>query len=169
MSTITLFAQPYDISVAGFYFETIDQYEERAVKTLNASGNPIEEFEIQLIEAEPEDIALAKAMGLNQATMALFFELAKEWEFHQKFRYAIAAEEGTAFDTAEDEIDLLNVEIYGVESLRELAAQFAEDGFYGEIPEALAAYIDHEAMARDLGMEFTEIEIAGERLVYRCG
>lgn len=40
--------------------------------------------------------------------------------------------------------------------------------FFGEIPEALAAYVDYDAIARDLSMEFVEAEIAGERLVYAC-
>lgn len=130
MTNTTLFAQPYDVSAAGFYFGTIDQYEERAAKTRNDFGQAVEEFEIQLIEAEPEDNALARAIGLNQTTIALFFELTEQWGFHQKTRYAIAVEEGIAFDPAEDDIDLLDVDIYGVESLRDLAESFVDEGLF---------------------------------------
>lgn len=64
--------------------------------------------------------------------------------------------------------DSIEIDIYYAGSLKELAEQFVEDGLYGDIPEALRFYIDHDAIARDLGMEFTETEIAGERLIYAC-
>lgn len=77
-------------------------------------------------------------------------------------------EEGIPFDPAEDDIDLLDVELYSEETLRELAIRFVDDGLYGDIPEALAHYIDYYAIARDLGMDYTEAEIAGEHLIYSC-
>ena len=39
---------------------------------------------------------------------------------------------------------------------------------FGEIAPSIANYLDYDAIARDLGMDYTETEIAGERLVYRC-
>ena len=53
--------------------------------------------------------------------------------------------------------------------MRELAEQFLEDGLYGEIPEHLQAYIDLDAIARDLTVDYSETSIAGTRLIYRCG
>jgi antirestriction protein len=32
----------------------------------------------------------------------------------------------------------------------------------------LENYIDYDAMARDLGMDYSETTIAGKRLIYRC-
>ena len=52
--------------------------------------------------------------------------------------------------------------------LRELAEHFVDEGLFGEIPEHLAAYIDYDAIARDLDMDYAEAEIAGMRLIYRC-
>ncbi len=45
----TLFAQPYDISANGFYFETAEEYNEKASKLLNSYGQPVEEFELQFM------------------------------------------------------------------------------------------------------------------------
>jgi len=58
--------------------------------------------------------------------------------------------------------------IYAVETLRELAEQFVDEGLYGEIPESLQYYIDFDAIARDLSVEFSETTIAGGRYVYAC-
>ena len=52
---------------------------------------------------------------------------------------------------------------------RELAEQFVEEGLYGNIPESLQFYIDYEAIARDLSVEYSETVIAGSSVIYRCG
>ncbi len=48
----TLFAQPYDTSAQGFYFDSADAYDARTTLLRNASGQPVEEFEIQFIDGE---------------------------------------------------------------------------------------------------------------------
>ena len=55
-----------------------------------------------------------------------------------------------------------------MDSLKELAEHFVDEGFYGEIPERLQYYIDYNAIARDLSVEYSEISIAGTNLVYAC-
>ncbi|MEM6550448.1 MAG: antirestriction protein ArdA [Pseudomonadota bacterium] len=55
-----------------------------------------------------------------------------------------------------------------MESLRQLAEHFVEEGLFGDIPERLAFYIDFDAIARDLGCDYAETRIAGTRFVYRC-
>lgn len=52
--------------------------------------------------------------------------------------------------------------------LKELAEQFVDEGLFGEIPKAIANYLDYDAIARDLGFDYSEITIAGARLIYRC-
>jgi len=167
--TITLYAQPYDIAASGFYFETTDQYNERAARLRNDFGQKVEEFEIQFIDGEEIDCALAQAWGIHQGNFPAYLEAAEEWDEDRKRRYIIAVGECSYdHDSVADDPQFDGVDIYPVETLRELAEQFMEDGLYGEIPEALRGYIDFDSIARDLGMEFTEAEIAGERLVYAC-
>jgi len=74
---------------------------------------------------------------------------------------------GYAFEPDLDPIQF-DVEIHDVENMRELAEQFVDEGLYGEVPEAFQFYIDYDAIARDLAVDFSEIPIAGGRYVYAC-
>ena len=135
---------------------------------MNTYGDPVEEFEIQFIDGEDLDCELAKAIGLNQANFADFLELADAWEEWQKINTIIAVVEcGYDFDPQNDP-DHYGIDLYFVDSMKELAEQFVEEGLYGDIPESLQYYIDYDAIARDLAVEYTETQIAGERMVYRC-
>ena len=51
-----------------------------------------------------------------------------------------------------------DVEIYEETNMNELAEQFVEEGVFGDIPKSLINYIDYDAIARDLSMDYTEIE-----------
>ena len=169
MTGITLFAQPYDISATGFYFESVEQYEERTMETTNDFGQPVEEFEIQFIDGDAMDSALAQAWSLNRCNVAAYLEASEEWDEDRKHRYIIAVGEcGYSHDDLADDPNHDGVDIYYLESLRDLAESFVDEGLYGEIPEALRFYIDYDAIARDLGVDFSETEIAGERVVYAC-
>lgn len=164
-----LYAQPYDISASGFYFETIEEYAAKAAKAVNDFGQRVEEFEIQFINGEAIDCELAKAWGLDQANVAAFLDAVKGWDEDRIRRYIIAVGEcGYAHEDVVDDPDLDMVDIYPVESLRELAEAFVDEGLFGDIPEAISRYLDYDAIARDLSMEYVEITIAGERLFYRC-
>ena len=52
--------------------------------------------------------------------------------------------------------------------MKELAEQFVDEGLYGEIPEKLQFYIDHEAIARDLSVDYSEVTIAGTHFIFHC-
>lgn len=167
--TIKLYAQPYDISAAGFYFETVEQYGERAEKARNDFGQPVEEFEIQFIDGDEIDCALARAWAINQANFSAFLEAAEEWEIERKRHYIIAVGEcGYGHSDIVDDPDSVDIDLYQVSSLRELAEQFVEEGLFGDIPERLAFYIDLDAIARDLAVDYSEITIAGEAFAYVC-
>jgi hypothetical protein len=166
--TVTLHAQPYDTSACGFYFESYGDYAEKSTKLRNGYGDPVEEFEIQFIGGEQIDCELAKAIGINQANLADYLTCVEDWEDWEKTLVIIAVGEcGYEFDVQVCP-DHLGIDIYHVDSLRELAEQFVEEGLFGDIPEPLQFYIDYDAIARDLGMEYSEITIAGQRLIYRA-
>jgi len=165
-----LHAQPYDISATGFYFESAEDYQTRVEKCRNDYGDLVEEFEIQFIDGERIDAEFASALGLNQVNFGKFLELVDEWDNQEKTRFIIANGEcGYGFNPDTDNIDNLDVDIYEVDSLKELAEQFIDEGLYGEIPTHLQNYIDTEAIARDLSMDYSMTDIAGDRLAYRCG
>ena len=164
-----LYAQPYDISATGFYFDTLEEYEQKAAKNRNDFGGIVEEYELQFIDGEDMDCKLFEALRVNQATFGKFLEACDAWSEEQKRKAIIAVgEAGYSFDFGKDDPDDFEVDIYEVDSLKELAEQFVDEGLYGEIPKAIANYLDYDAIARDLGFDYSEITIAGTRLVYRC-
>ncbi len=168
--TVTLYAQPYDLEAKGFYFEDYESYKEKSKDLKNSLGDPVEEFEIQFIDGDRLDCELANAYGINQANLETFLVIVDSWEDWEKMHLIIAVVEcGHSFDPDTVSPDDFDVDIYGVASLKELAERFVDDGYFGDIPESLQFYIDYEAIARDLAMDYVETNIAGDTIVYRCG
>jgi len=166
--TITLYAQPYDVSATGFYITSAEDYDTKAKGLTNAYGDPVEEFEIQFIDGERIDCDLASAIGINQANFRDFLECAEAWEDWQKINVIIAVGElGYDFD-AQDDPDHYGIDLYHAGTMRDLAEQFVDEGLFGEVPSRFQFYIDYDAIARDLAVDYTEIEVAGERLIYRA-
>ncbi len=50
-----------------------------------------------------------------------------------------------------------DVEMYEDTTMTELAEMFVEEGLFGNIPDAVLNYIDYEAIARDLSMDYDEV------------
>ena len=170
INELTLFAQPYDITAIGFYFENFDDYKEKAKKLRNSSGQPVEEFEVQFIDGESIDCDLFNALEIHQGNIEAFFEACENWSEDEKIKVIIAVGEcGYDFNLENDNPDQFDVELYECDSLKDLAEQFIEEGVYGEIPQNIRFYLDTELMARDLGMDYSEIEIDSTKYVYRCG
>ena len=166
--TLLFHAQPYDISAEGFYFRSLDEYDSQAKTLKNQHGDAVEEFEIQFIDGEAIDCDLAKAWGVNQANLAGFFDAIDVWSEDWKFRYIIAVGEcGYSHDQVADDPEAIDLIIYQAETLRELAEHFVDEGLYGDIPERLQFYLDYDAIARDLGMDYAQTTIGGTALIYR--
>ena len=165
----SLFAQPYDISAAGFYFDSADDYAKKAAKLKNDHGEPVEEFEIQFIDGDSIDADLAKAWSIHQGNISHFFDAVDDWDEHEKQVFIIAVGEcGYCFDPASVHPDDFDVDIYHMDSMRELATHFVDEGLYGEIPQHLAYYIDYDAIARDLSVDYSETTIGNDRIIYAC-
>lgn len=165
----TLYAQPYDISATGFYFESADDYAAKAAKLRNAYGQPVEEFEIQFIDGETLNAQLFEALSVNQANLNGYFEAAEDWSEDDKIKTIIAVGEvGYSFDLGKDEPSKFDIDLYQIDSLRDLAVQFVDDGLFGEIPKAIENYLDYDAIARDLGIDYATVTIDGTRYAYRA-
>lgn len=164
------YAQPYDIMAHGFFFECAEDYTAKRDACRNAHGQAVEEFEIQFIDGDDLDAQLFDALSVNQATIIPFIERLDAWEDWQKKDVIVAVGEcGYSFSIETDDPDDLDVDLYTEMTLSDLAYQFLDEGLFGDIPASIANYIDYDAIARDLGMDYTEITIAGETCVYRCG
>lgn len=165
-----LYAQPYNISAEGFYFTSVQEYEQRSKGVTDDFGLPVEEFEIQFIDGEAIDADLAKAWGVNQANLRHFLRAVEEWCEDGKTRFIVAVGEcGYRFDPESVDPADFDVDLYPDFSLKDLAIQFVDDGLFGQVGKFLEFYIDYDAIARTLTADYTETEIGGKRLIYRCG
>jgi len=63
-------------------------------------------------------------------------------------------EQGYSFRDAIGKVD--DVDFYPNMTLKHLAEEFVDEGLFGEIPDKIQAYIDYDAIARDLGFDYTE-------------
>ena len=161
----TLYAQPYNLHAQGFYFESEDEYNEKADSCIDVYGVPVEEFEIQFIDGDPINCDLFKAWDVHQGNFAAFLEAAETLDTHKKIALIALGQSGY---TITEETNTDDVMIYYCDSLQDLAWQFLEEGLYGPIPDSIRHYLDIEAMARDLGFEYTQDIIGGEHVIYRC-
>lgn len=165
-----LHAQPYDISARGFYFESAEDYQTKLRAVRNGFGEPVEEFEIQFIDGEDIDCDLAKAWTLSQANFSSFFEAAETWDEDQKIRFIIAVGEcGHDHGEAASDPERIDLMYYRFDTMRELAEHFVEEGLFGaEVPENLRIYLDYDAIARDLSVDYSETEIGGNTIIFHC-
>jgi len=164
-----LYAQPYDFTASGFYFETVEEYNTQASKLRNSYGQPVEEFEFQFIDGEGIDAALFKALGVHQGNFPSYLEATEDWSEEDKIKVIIAVGEvGYKFDLGGDKPNQFDIDLYELNSLKELAEQFVEEGLFGEIPTSIQNYLDYDAIARDLAMDYSEIRIDGRNYIYRC-
>lgn len=167
--TLTLHAQPYDMDATGFYFTDLADYEAKAAALRNRWGAPVEEFEIQFIDGPTDAMHLFNAATVYQGYLPAYFAALDDWDDDDMLRATIALAENITSETLETITPhLLDIEVYHVDSWRELAEQFVDDGLFGEIPEHLANYIDFDAMARDLQHDYSETRATGEFLIYRA-
>jgi len=163
-----LHAQPYDLSANGFYFETLEEYASKANKNRNDYGDPVEEYEIQFIDGDYIDCDLAKAWGINQSNIGQYFDVCENWSDHDKTVFIIAVGEGGySFDPKTVSPFDFDVDVYHINNMKDLAENFVEEGMLGDIPSHLAPYIDYDAIARDLAVDYAEVVVAGESLIYR--
>jgi len=163
-----LFAQPYNDDAKGFYFDTIEGYQEESSNLKDTFGNIVEEFEIQFIDGENIDSELAETWGLNQVNFASFFDACDEWDGHEKMKFILAVGEGGyTFDHKTVGADDYEVDIYHTGSMKELAEQFVEEGLFGDVPKSFENYIDYDAIANDLSMDYAQSTVAGESVIWR--
>lgn len=166
----TLFAQPYDICAKGFYFDTTEEYEKKSKNLINDYGQLVEEFEIQFIDGEIIDAKLFSALEVHQGNFSYFLDIAEEWGKEEKIKVILAVGDcGYNFLLGQDEPDKFDIDIYEIDTMRDLAIDFVEQGLFGDIPNNIQHYLDYDAIAYDLSMDYAEATIDKTRYIYRMG
>jgi hypothetical protein len=152
-----LFANPYDTSATGFYFETAEEYAERYVARL-----PVEEYEIEFIDGDGWQSQIFAAADPRQGDIANFFALIDDLEGMSDearagawFRMSNNGDKlkDVVESSESDHVDYVLFSSgagYEAKALTEYAEHLVDEGAYGEIPKALEYYINCEAIGRDL-------------------
>jgi hypothetical protein len=147
------------MSKTGFYFTDFDSY----IKGVAASG--AEEFELQFIDGD--DAQLFNACGINQATLAQWFDDVEVLDDHEKTALFYLMDNNICSDLSDalDKIDDVSISQC---SLREAAEELFDECYLHDIPEHVRAYIDYDAFARDcqMGGDMDEFTFQGE--TYTC-
>ncbi len=146
----TLYANPYDTSRRGFYFDDLDEYEAKA-ETVWGDPDVREhpEHSIDFIDGTSEEVDLWQGSG-SPADIEAFFDVVEEPDYVQVTIYA-AQELGYASDITDA------WERYQSQSgldmsvrqgtLEDLAAEFVDEGIVDT-----DYYFDYEKFGRDLAM-----------------
>lgn len=156
-----LFAQPLNPDASGFYFESNEDFNEKAPGVRDSFGGPIEEFEIQFIDGDQEDCDLFNACKISQADLELWFDKIEPLDTDTKAALFYAVNNiGYSLADALDKVDDGDVKI-AEQTLEDAAAELLDDCY--SVPEGLESYIDYEKFAHDcqLGGDMAEFDFAG--------
>ncbi|MBT3039180.1 MAG: antirestriction protein ArdA [Candidatus Thiodiazotropha sp. (ex Codakia orbicularis)] len=148
----TFYAQPYSVDHTGFYFDSMEAFD-AGMEKLNARG--CEEVEIQYIDGECGLSRLASAAGIDQGSVALWFEELENLDNMETDQLCFLLDRGFDLEDALSRFEYVNI-FYG--SVEDYARELIEETT--DIPDNLRYYIDYEAIARDMGYngEIEEIE-----------
>ncbi len=159
-------ATPYDMDKDFFYFETLEEFHEKA----EASG--AEEFEIEFVDGEPYEAQMADAWGLSQANVGQFIDyIENDSESDMPLVYYLL----TRCGYTPEGIDLVRPDLttdcvvywcgsaWEQSAIREFTDYMIYDCEYlGPVSDQLAPYIDEKAVwMGSLRHEFAFVEFGG--------
>ena len=103
-----------------------------------------------------------------EISFADFLDCVDAWDTDEKIKIILAVGEcGYSFTFGQDAPDQFGLDLYEMDSLRDLAMEFVEQGLFGDIPANIQNYLDYNAIAYDLGMDYSETTIDGTHYIYR--
>ena len=153
MTITKLVAVPYDITAPAFYFNDIEEYQDK----LDAHCS--EEFEIQFIDGSGIALWLSDVINIAQCNIEKYFDLLDEVDTEEKviaLKYLISV----GFDLDEAIATYQDVHVYHGDPEEYVAHYYEESGLLHGVPECVANYIDYEAIANDwlCGGDIIEID-----------
>jgi len=145
--SITLHATPYAFDEAGFYFTSLEDYEQKYEAHL-----PIEEYEIQFIDGPDEAVNLFKAMTVSQANIGDYFEQWDELEDEPQTLALVChlMTDHSYCDVSDAREKAKEVSIFEG-SVKDYAYDFVESAYFTvDTPSVFKTYFDYDGFARDL-------------------
>lgn len=140
-----LYANPYNIDATGFYFESAEEFQDKADKLRDRFGDEVEEFELEYIDGD--DGQLFRACGVNQCNLAVWFDDVESLDDWKKAALFYLTDcNGYKLTDALDKVD--DVNMYEGD-LIDAATELFDECYLSDVPEAVRNYIDYSAFARD--------------------
>jgi hypothetical protein len=139
------YANPYDSSARGFYFESPEAFD------AGVRASRVEEFEIDFIDGNETETALAKAVPPNQSEIEAWYNLLDEVDDNGVLLFQIVGFAACDHDlegVSDFEANRRYIESVSIDegSLDDLAVRFVED----DIITDLGQYFDFDRFADDL-------------------
>lgn len=161
------YANPYNIGATGFYFESNDEFLEKAAALRDDCGNVVEEFDIEVIDGTSEECELVNAIGVDQCNIkevVEYIETSNEAEWPALF-FLMDNNIVKSFEDAKDKIDDVCIT---ESSLLDAATELFDECYCYSIQDNIKRYIDYGAFARDceIGGDMIEFEFGGK--TYTC-
>ena len=160
----TLHATPYNLDATGFYFESMDEYQDKANNHVDRYGNLVEEYEIQFIDGD--DAALFEACGIDQSNLITWFDEIEVLNDSDKINLYYLV--GCAGYNLSQGLGKLDEPCITQSCQRDAASELFDECWLPSIPENIRYYIDYDSFARDclMGGDLTEFEY--HNITYTC-
>jgi hypothetical protein len=160
----TLYANPFNINAAGFYFESVEAFIEKSTNLTDRYGNTVEEFEIDFIDGD--DATLFIASGINQANLNRWFDDIETLDDQEKINlYCLLTVAGYKLGEALVKLDEPSIT---QSSLRDAAEELFDECLMNEVPENIRYYVDYDKFARDCEISGELVEFEYNNQPYTC-
>ncbi len=140
----TFYANPYDITYAGFYFDSAEDYAKKE------AAHPAEEFEIDFIDGSTAEAELAEELRLygypvSQGNLDVWFDQIEFLSEYEMAQVAIQADRAGPADDLDDIISAASDVDLREASLEDLAYEYVQEGIID-----IERYFDETAFGRDI-------------------
>jgi len=159
------YANPYSPNYSGYFFDDLDDYEAKIQDYLDEG---VEEFEIEYTGSDSNDADLFAALGINQATLELWFDDIEHMNDDEKATlYYIVGDLGYSLD---DAVTMLDDDRAFEGTAKEYVEQLSDDvGWNMLLGDNLEFYVDVEKVVRDFEIsgDIAEFSFGGRTWVIR--
>jgi len=157
-----LYANPYNTSVNGFYFNSYEEYKAKSSTHVDPFGLPVEEYEIDYVDGDLHE--LFEVCNIDQLTLPLWFnEIATIDTSDQVELFYRCDNLGQDPQEALYELNS-DGSIYTGSSLNYVYDYVEDSGMLNALPQNIQRYFDFESFAGDMvyAGDITEFSYDGE-------
>lgn len=156
MAKLSLYANPYDISAKGWYFDSLKEWEKKFKQHA-----PVEEYEIDFIDGSDEAQELFEAMKVTQGDIEEYFEKLDEYEDLSDEEQAgisyLMQNHRESFKDALEKVQDGDVPVYAGD-IEDYASQYIDDmGGVAELgKKTIESYFDYDSFGGDIRQDLID-------------